>query len=236
MCIQPSWSFRQIKTICHSAFAFLERHHKLRNITHYHLFNIFFHHNSGYGEEWVYDLGLTAFFLCRRWVGLKTICHEFPWCILICSHFSPPSSNVLPVSSLDESHAELVDEHLGRQPGESRPSKNQDLPSAKPLCDGWKGPAHVRGPVCGPACGPAPVCSSGPQGELCGSAYLLPCPHAPPRHRYCVNFHSCDTPHSMKNIWVIQICKDRVSLTVGCLNAVMYSFPSALRWCCTLDC
>lgn len=40
--------------------------------------------------------------------------------------FSMPSSKVLllPVSILDESHAELVDTHLGRQPGEPRPSEN----------------------------------------------------------------------------------------------------------------
>lgn len=40
--------------------------------------------------------------------------------------FSMASSKVLPlpVSILDESHAELVDTHLGRQPGEPRPSEN----------------------------------------------------------------------------------------------------------------
>lgn len=187
LCIRPLWSFRQIKTICHSAFVFLERHHKLRNITHYRVFNIFYSPQLRIRRRVTLWSRFNSFFffLCRRWVGLKTICHEFAWCILICSHFSLLSSNVLPVSSLDESHAELVDEHLGRQPGESGPSKNQDLPSDKPLRDRWKGPARVRGPVCGPA----PVCGSGPRGELSGSAYPLQCPHAPPRHRYC-----CELP------------------------------------------
>lgn len=110
-----------------------------------------------------------------------------------------PSSKVLPlpVSILEESHAELVDAHLGRQPGEPRPSENLYPPSAKPLCDEWEGPACVLGAVWravwaedglhptrvqtgwSPA---GDVSGSGPQDELCRSAHLLSSPPAEPSY------------------------------------------------------
>lgn len=103
------------------------------------------------------------------------------------------------VPSLDESHAEQVDEQLGRRPGESAPGENQDQPSARTRCDWRKGPARCVHD--------GPVWSSSPLGHSASlHSHYLTILHN--QATDCVLVFSCDAPCNMENSPVMQMCTE----------------------------